>query len=56
MRENEEEVQGWAASYQELLEHAIRNLNILDPVVGEEELVEAVAAALARLRALSRSV
>jgi hypothetical protein len=56
MRENVEEVQIWAASYRELIEHASRNLRILDPEVGEEELIEAVAATLARLRALSRSV
>jgi len=56
MRENEEEMQIVAAGCAQTLEHASRNLNILDPEVGEEELIKAVAAELARLRALSRSV
>jgi hypothetical protein len=55
LRENEARVQIWAAACQELLEVASKQLTILDPEVGEEELIEAVAAALARLRALSRS-
>ena len=57
MRENEVSVQKWAAACQELLEHAsLLLLNIFDPEVGEEELIKAVAAEVARLRALSRSV
>ena len=56
MRENETSLQKWAAPFAGVLEHASVSLNILDPEVGEEELIKAVAAALARLRALSRSV
>ena len=56
MRENEERVQGMAAACQELLGHARQHLKILDPEVGEEQLINAVAAALAKLLALSRSV
>ena len=50
MREHQQEVQVWAAAYQEPLEHASRSLKILDPEVGEEELIQAVAAAQANLR------
>ena len=50
MRENEAGVQGKAAACQELLERASEHLTILDPEVGEEELIQAVAAALAKLR------
>ena len=56
MRENEEKVHKSAAACQELLEHASLFLTILDPEVGEEELIKAVAAEVARLRALSRPV
>jgi len=56
MRENEARVHTLAASCQELLERASQHLTILDPEVGEEELIKAVAAELAKLRALSRSV
>ena len=55
MRENEKQVQVLAAACLEVLEHASLFLNILDPVVGEEELIKAVAAEVARLRALARS-
>ena len=34
-------------SYQTILQHASSDLKILDPEVGEEELIKAVAAALA---------
>jgi len=50
MRENEARVQKWAAPCQELLAMASQQLTILDPEVGEEELIKAVAAALANLR------
>ena len=56
MRENEEEVQKWAAACQELLKRASQQLTILHPEVGEEELIKAVAAEVAKLLALSRSV
>ena len=56
MRENEARVQKWAAGCQEVLANAILSLNILDPEVGEQELIKAVAAEQARLRALLRSV
>ena len=49
MRENEARVQKMAAGCAEELESASRKLTILDPEVGEEELVQAVASALANL-------
>jgi hypothetical protein len=50
MRENEASVQKWAAGCAEVLVEARRHLTILDPEVGEEELIQAVATALANLR------
>ena len=50
MRENETRVQEMAARCTSVLERARQNLTILDPEVGEEELIQAVAAALANLR------
>jgi len=55
MRENEARVQKWAAPCAEVLELASQQLTILDLEVGEEELIQAVAAEAARLLALSRS-
>ena len=55
LRENEARVQKVPAICASVLEDASEDLAILDPEVGEEELIKAVAAALARLRALSRS-
>ena len=56
MRENEARLQNVAALCAYTLRYARQNLTILDPEVGEEELIKAVAAELARMRALSRSV
>ena len=58
MRENEAGLQKVAAAAlcAQILEHASGLLTILDPGVGEEELIKAVAAEVARLRALSRCV
>ena len=50
IRENEAKVQKFAAPCVSLLELARQHLTILDPKVGEEELIQAVAAALANLR------
>ena len=50
MRENQASVQEEAALFAELLKSASQHLTILDPEVGEEELIQAVAAALANLR------
>ena len=47
MRENQTMVQKWAAACAVLLKAASLQLTILDPEVGEEELIQAVAAALA---------
>ena len=47
MRENEARVQKHADSFARVLEHASHHLTILDPEVGEEELIQAVAATLA---------
>ena len=49
IRENETRVQEMAATCAILLKLARQHLTILDPEVGEEELVQAVAAALANL-------
>ena len=56
MRENEAILQNVAFSGADLLEYVRSHLNILDPEVGEEELIQAVAAEVAKLRALSRSL
>jgi len=50
MRKNQTRVQKWAAPCAAVLELASKQLTILDPKVGEEELIQAVAAALAKLR------
>jgi len=54
MRENETSVQNSAPACQEMLEVASKQLTILDSEVGKEELIKAVAAQVARLRALPR--
>jgi hypothetical protein len=56
MREHEARVEQVPAVCSAVLEHAGEDLTILDPEVGEEELIQAVAAALAKLRALSLSM
>ena len=57
MRESEERVQKkFAASNIQILVHSSEYLTILDAEVGEEELIKAVAATLAKLRSHSRSV
>ena len=56
MRENEASMQKRSAGRAAVLELASKQLTILDPEVGEEELIKAVAAEVARLRALSRSM
>ena len=56
MRENETRVQETAPECAAMLEHASMFLTILDPEVGEEELIKAVAAEAAKLPALLRSV
>ena len=56
MRENETRVQEMAALCVAVLQFAREHLTILDPEVGEEELSKAVAAEVARVRALSHSV
>ena len=50
MRENDAILENAAASFAQILEQARRHLKILGPEVGEEELIQAVAAALAKLR------
>ena len=52
VRENEAVMQNKAAAYVHILEQASKHLTILDPEVGEEELIKAVAAALAKLDAV----
>ena len=52
MRANEASLQKLAARCAALLESARLQLTILDPEVGEEELIKAVAAALAKLDAV----
>ena len=53
MREYEARLQEMAAACQELLGNASQHLRILDPEVGEEELIKAVAAEAAKLAALA---
>ena len=50
MRDNKTQVQEWASPCSAVLELASKRLTILDPMIGEEELIQAVAAALANLR------
>ena len=50
MRENQAAVQNLAAMCAGLLKRASQILTALDPEVGEEDLIQAVAAALAKLR------
>jgi len=50
MSENETRVQKLAVPCAAVLELASKQLTILDPEVGEQELIQAVAAALANLR------
>jgi len=56
MRENKTRAQEMAALCASVLRLASHHLTILDPEVGEEELIKAVAAEVAKLPALSRSV
>ena len=50
MRKNETAVKTFALACAVVLESATQDLTILDPEVGEQELIQAVAAALANLR------
>jgi len=52
IRENEAAVQENLLQCQKLQEEASKNLTILDPELGEEELVKSVAAELAKVTAL----
>ena len=52
MRENRALVQDNLVPCQSLLQQASKNLQILDPELGEEELVKSVAAELAKLATL----
>ena len=56
IRENETGVQTMATGCAQILKNARHLLTILDPEVGEEELIKAVAAQLAKLSVLLRSV
>ena len=50
MQEHDARVRHMAAPFASVLELARKHLTILDPEVGEEELIQAVQAALAKLR------
>ena len=50
MRKNQTRLQGMPVTCVAMLTLARQSLTILDPEVGEEELIQAVAAALAKLR------
>ena len=52
IRENEGEVQENLGKCKNMLKEASKDLKILDPELGEEELVKSVAAELARVTAL----
>jgi hypothetical protein len=56
MRENETQVQEIAVPCAAVLNLASEHLTILDPEVGEEELIQAVEVAMDKVHALSRSV
>ena len=47
MRENEASVQESAAAFHQMLKESVEKLTILDPLVGEEDLSQAVTVALA---------
>ena len=49
MRENEAAVQDLSSQCRQLLGKASKHLQILDPVHGDEKLIELVAAELAKL-------
>ena len=49
LRENEAAVQDMQALCQELLQEASVRLKILDPTLGEKELIKSVAAQMAKL-------
>jgi len=51
MRENGAGLQGNLANWQDLLQRATSSLKILDPELGKQELVQAVAAELAKVTA-----
>jgi len=51
VRENGAAVQAILVPVQELLAQASKNLTILDPELGEEELIKSVAAELAKVTA-----
>ena len=55
MREKRASVHNLAAVFHQVLELASQQLTILDPEIGEEEIIQAVAAELTRLGALSLS-
>jgi hypothetical protein len=52
MRQNEAAMEKVAAGCQQVLAHASSYLKILDPEVGDEELIKAVAVEQAKLRRL----
>jgi len=54
MRENEEAVKDCSPDCRTMLDHASECLKILDPEHGEEELIRAVAAVMAKLSLLLR--
>ena len=51
MRENGAGLQGNLANWQDLLQRATSSLKILDPELGNQELVQSVAAELAKVTA-----
>ena len=53
MRDDGDAVHGDLVHVQDLLRRASKHLTILDPELGEEELVKTVAAELARVTALT---
>ena len=56
VRENEARVRYLSAFCAQILEHVSHHLTILDPEVEEEEFIQAVAAALAKLRCSVRAI
>jgi len=53
MRENTAAVQASLLHCQGILRHAMKHLKVLDPELGEEELINSVAAEQANLREMA---
>ena len=55
MHKNEAAVESLASGCEEVLQQASTTLMVLDPEVGEEELIKAVAVQLAKVRRMAET-